>query len=177
MKRLFIFVLALTVLTPRVARADDASKQKKIVELFALTRIEESVQLQRESMIAHARKLVTTIATDTGFSELEKQHTKNFLDAVVELAAHEYDWATVKPEFIKLYMSVYTEDELDGILTFYHSRAGQAILNKIPALNEGRLKIMQDRDAASDVAFRALYTSYLKQLQQDAEQDSAKPQH
>ena len=42
------------------------------------------------------------------------------------------NWETLKPRFIDLYAETYTEPELDGILAFYKSPAGQAMLNKVP---------------------------------------------
>ena len=40
--------------------------------------------------------------------------------------------AAVKPAMIKAYMDVFTEDEIDGILGFYQSPAGRAMLQKSP---------------------------------------------
>lgn len=39
-------------------------------------------------------------------------------------------WDKLRPLYIKLYMDAYTEEELDGIVTFYKSPAGQAMVSK-----------------------------------------------
>jgi len=39
-------------------------------------------------------------------------------------------WEAMKPEFIKLYDDTYTEDEISGILLFYQSAPGQAMLTR-----------------------------------------------
>ncbi len=54
----------------------------------------------------------------------------------------------MKPRFIDLYATTYTEQELDGILGFYKSAAGRAMLEKMPQLMQGSMAISQDAVAA-----------------------------
>ncbi len=39
-------------------------------------------------------------------------------------------WQKIKPDFVKAYSEVYTEEELSGIIAFYNSPVGQALLTK-----------------------------------------------
>ena len=53
----------------------------------------------------------------------------------------------MKPEFIKLYDDTYTEDEISGILLFYQSAPGQAMLAKSPVLMANTMALIQKRMA------------------------------
>ncbi len=54
----------------------------------------------------------------------------------------------MKPEYVRLYDEVYSDEELNGILAFYKSPAGQAFLNKMPLLMTKSMEIAQRRMAA-----------------------------
>ncbi len=43
-------------------------------------------------------------------------------------------WEDLKPGYIKLFAQTFTESEIDGILAFYKSAPGQAMVSKTPAL-------------------------------------------
>jgi hypothetical protein len=46
------------------------------------------------------------------------------------LVATKYDWNKLEPAYEQIYVDLYTEQELDGILAFYKSPIGQALLSK-----------------------------------------------
>jgi len=43
-------------------------------------------------------------------------------------------WEKLKPSYVNLYAAAYTEEQVDGILAFYKSPVGQALLEKTPEL-------------------------------------------
>lgn len=53
-------------------------------------------------------------------------------------------WEALKPRFVELYAATYTEPELDAIVGFYKSAAGQAMLNKMPQLMQGSMALTQE---------------------------------
>jgi len=42
-------------------------------------------------------------------------------------------WATFKPVYVKAYQETFEQEEVDGMLAFYQSPAGQAFVRKMPA--------------------------------------------
>ena len=66
---------------------------------------------------------------------------------ILDLVAEKMSWDSLKPDFIKLYEDTYTEDEISGILLFYESPPGQAMLAKSPALMTNTMALMQKRMA------------------------------
>ena len=54
-------------------------------------------------------------------------------------------WEKLKPAYVDLYASEYTEEQVDGILAFYKSPIGQALLDKTPELITKSTAIVQAR--------------------------------
>lgn len=170
-----VAVLMVLMSVCSVARADEASKEKKIRELFEVTHVAETVQQARQIMVEHAHTLVnSTIRKDLPLTASEQGDVDAFLAAVVGLAAEQYDWKALEPKYVHLYASVYSEDELDGLLTFYRTPFGQSVLAKLPAINAGRLQLLRDKDKELDPKFKALFTEFMQRLEKDAEAGSVK---
>jgi hypothetical protein len=47
-----------------------------------------------------------------------------------------------KPALVKIYTDTYTEEEIDGILAFYKSPAGKALLQKMPQVMQRSMPVM-----------------------------------
>lgn len=43
-------------------------------------------------------------------------------------------WEKMEPMYLRLYRESFTEEEIAGMLTFYRTPAGQAVINKMPLL-------------------------------------------
>jgi hypothetical protein len=52
-------------------------------------------------------------------------------------------WAWIKPIYIKVYTETFTQEEVDGMIAFYGSPAGQATINKMPSVMQKAMSIMQ----------------------------------
>ncbi len=55
------------------------------------------------------------------------------------------DWDKLKPEYAQLYMETFTQEEVDGLLAFYRSPAGRAMIEKMPLLMNKSLQLSQAR--------------------------------
>jgi hypothetical protein len=41
----------------------------------------------------------------------------------------------IRPELVKAYAETFTDEEIDGMLAFYETPAGRAVVTKIPSIN------------------------------------------
>jgi len=72
-----------------------------------------------------------------------KGPAKSYIEEVTRLVSNEFSWNRVKDEFVDAYVSVYTEEELRGLVAFYQTRLGQKYLAKRPRLIEAGLAIAE----------------------------------
>ncbi len=74
---------------------------------------------------------------------------QRFLDAVpgkfVAVMKSELTWAKLKPQYVQLYLETFDQEEIDGLLAFYRSAAGQAFINKMPTVMQKSMVIAQSQ--------------------------------
>ena len=135
---LLLFVL------PR-AHADDMSKRAKVEELFTATKVEATMG-QMVGQMSTAMKATMQEQTSKLHLTAEQQgYADAFAVKVDGIMKSSLSMETLKPLFLKIYMDTYTEEELDGILAFYRSPAGQAFLAKTPVLTQRSIQLMQQQ--------------------------------
>ena len=69
-------------------------------------------------------------------------------------------WEKLEPLYIKVYQDAFTQEEIDGILAFYGTPAGQALIKKMPDVLKKSTMEMQTRMNA--------LVPQLQKIQQDA---------
>ena len=78
-----------------------------------------------------------------------------------------FSWEAMKPDYVKLYSDLYTEEDLDGIITFYKSPAGQAMLTKTPELLKKSSEIAMNRMTVLQPKLQQMIEDFRKQVQQN----------
>ncbi len=63
--------------------------------------------------------------------------------SIAALVKEEMNWATFEPMMIEVYRNTFTQHEVDGMLTFYRSEAGQAVIAKLPTAMQQTMTSMQ----------------------------------
>jgi len=61
---------------------------------------------------------------------------------MMALLADRLSYEKVKPMYIQTYMEVFSEEEIDGIVGFYRSPAGKAMVEKMPQLMQHIMPMM-----------------------------------
>jgi len=89
------------------------------------------------------------------------------------LVATKYDWNKLQTEYENVYFDLYTEEELNGILTFYKSPIGKALLAKTPEANARLLQISKQQSDALAPAIEKLTKEFVAEFQ--AQYNSGKP--
>ncbi len=163
MKRSFLpLVLLLPLTIP--AHADDASKRTKIMELLTVLKVD---QVGKQIVDGASAQTDALGHREFGATETPDQQKKvaDLHQQVVTLIAPAVDWKTLQPEFVSAYNTAYTEPEIDGILTFYKTPAGQALLNKGPEIGQKSNQIVQAHMTAVQPQLRQLVQDFAKNSQ------------
>lgn len=163
MKKHLGWVLLLCTLSLS-ARADDVSKRAKVEELFTVMKLSEMT----ERMTAAVRQQIDTALRSTpGMQQItpaQKQLLADYENRSMALANASVGWKALEPEMIDLYASTYTEQEIDGILAFYKSPVGQALLAKTPELTTKSLQITQTKLVALQPKMNELMQDFMRQF-------------
>jgi hypothetical protein len=124
------------------AAAPLTTKAAKIEELFRLTQTD---QMQKQVMAQMAAMMKQQ--TVSGMTPEERQAANDAMQRVMDFTMQKMSWEVMKPEFVKIYDATYTEDEISGILMFYQSPPGAAMLAKTPVLMASTMALLQKRMA------------------------------
>lgn len=84
---------------------------------------------------------------------------------IVALLDDELSWKRFEPLSINLYKETFTEEELQGMLKFYQTPAGQAVINKMPTLMQKTMVAVQGMTQDLE--------PQLQQIEEDFQRDMA----
>jgi uncharacterized protein len=172
MKKMFHAILFAMLLAPVFASAAPAS-EAAIRQLLTVTKSRELVDgmhTQFNTMMSEAIRQSLQGKTPT---PRQQQAIKNATDKMVALLRDELAWEKMIPIYLRLYRESFTEEEIKGMLTFYRTPAGQAVVRKMPLLVERSLIEMQQMIAVTIPRMKQIEEEFLVEM--DAAANSPNP--
>jgi hypothetical protein len=142
MKRLS-FVLALLLILPTLAHADDASKRAKVEEMIRITKMDQMMSQMMDQMAERMKAMTSKQTANLNMSADQRKIFDNYQAHIHQIMADSISWDKMKPLIITVYSETYTDEELDGILAFYRTPAGQALIAKSPQLVAKTMDLVQ----------------------------------
>ncbi len=127
-----VLIASVTFVWP--ALADEASKLAKSEELLQLVQGDQLMKM----MEPMTKGMMATVKAD--ITQEQRAKIADMQQKIMALVTDRYIKA--RPAFAKIYSDTYTEEELDGILAFYHSPAGKAFLQKMPEVMQRSAPVM-----------------------------------
>ncbi|MDD2830213.1 MAG: DUF2059 domain-containing protein [Sulfuricurvum sp.] len=128
-KRIILSLLIVSA-TLMAAPASDSSIQE-LLEVAEARKLVDTIKEQSETMINRSIQqiLVGKNPTPKQMKAIEKMK-KNMLIVMQD----EVSWEKLEPMYIRLYKETFSQEEIDGIIVFYKTPAGKALINKMPTL-------------------------------------------
>ena len=83
---------------------------------------------------------------------------------MLALVTEELKWEILEPMFIDIYRQSFSQTEIDGMLAFYKTPAGQAVIAKMPLVMQGTMKSVQARIMAIMPRLQQLERETIAQL-------------
>jgi hypothetical protein len=120
------------------ALAQDAGKAAKVEEMLRLTKTDEMMQQVMSQM-----KTMSMDQFEKNLPPEEKAKAREQQQKIFDLVSAKMSWEKFKPAIVQIYAEVYTDEELDGILAFYRSPAGHAMIEKMPQLMSRTMAVAQ----------------------------------
>lgn len=144
MKPCVAVLLSLLLMGPAMA-AEGPPSQASIRELMQITQAQklvESTKGQVDGMMQASMNKALEGRTVTA----EQQKILDDMRAkMMVVLGEELDWKTLEPIYIDIYTQSFTQHEIDGMIAFYKSEPGQAVLGKMPLVMQKTMQAMQTR--------------------------------
>lgn len=163
---------------PRTAPAPlpvDAAKLAKVEKLFDEMHIERSTEQMMDLM---RRMIVQATENDPAMSAAtpqQKQLVVDYQEKAMQLAANSVGWKAMRPEYERIYAADFTDEELDGMIVFYATPAGKAMLDRSPEIAQQTMGMVQQRMTALQPQIRDLMQQLAGKLKAATPPSSAPP--
>jgi hypothetical protein len=125
--------MIILLLSSTAAMAAPAS-ENSVKEFLAVTEAQKLVAgmlTQIDAMMNNTVQQALKGKTPNPNEQKAISNMKNKMDA---LFREELAWEKLEPMYLRLYRETFTDEEVAGMLSFYKTPAGQALINKMPLL-------------------------------------------
>lgn len=137
-------LLLLTLLCLRAYAAEPPPTEATVRELLVVTDVRNLLVTMLPQMEAVMQNTVREMTkgqemTPDLRATIERAHT----DAM-NVMREEFSWSRLEPLYIRIYQKSFTQDEVDGIIAFYKTPVGQALIHKMPVVMQNAMAEMQN---------------------------------
>jgi uncharacterized protein len=139
-------LLATAISATVVAHAGAAPPSAESVEtLLAVTKTETML----DAMYASMEQLMRQSMQQTTGGKPRSPQQQRVMDTVPArfsaLMRAEMTWEKLKPGYVQLYSETFDQEEIDGLVAFYRSPAGQAFVAKMPTVMQKSVVLGQSQ--------------------------------
>ena len=134
----FLAIFSLIVIS-HSSYADEISQRKLAEEVLTLT----DVSKKTENVLSMVKQMQLNQLSKMNLPAEASEQMKSMQTQMADLVANEFRWEKLKEDYITVYATTFTEQELQGLLNFYRSPAGSAFLKKTPELTKQVMTVAQ----------------------------------
>lgn len=144
MKTLILLLSAatLTISIPTFAAPPSDASVEQLLKLTKADKLTDTVFKQMDGMMKAAMRQ----ATKGQPLNAEQQAIVNQQQTdMIAIMKDELSWSKIKGMYVQVYRDTFSQEEINGLITFYKSPTGQAFVDKQPELIKRTMAIMQQR--------------------------------
>lgn len=130
----FARIAAAALLFISTAAMAAPASEATIKELLSVMKSEKLIDSMRGQMDALVDTSAQRALQGKAPNAKQRQAIANLQKNMSALMQKEFTWAKFEPMTIRLYQETFSEDEVNGMLQFYKTPAGQAVIDKMPTL-------------------------------------------
>lgn len=136
-----VFALAALLVSFTVQAAP--ASQESVEALLSVTKTEALMDSLYSGMDQMMRQIINQTVQGKSLSA-EQRHALDALPTkFVAVMREEMSWQKMKPLYVQLYCETFEQEEVDGMLAFYASPAGKALIKKMPVVMQKSLALSQ----------------------------------
>ena len=177
MKKLILALLfSIITLQPVIAAEPDAAPtDASIAELMSVTGmqalLDNVVQQTDASMQANIRQSLAGHAV----SGEQKIILDNMRTKMINMMKEAMGWDVLSPKYAEMYKKTFSQEEIDGMLAFYKTPAGKAVITKMPAVTQYSMQLTQALLANLMPKIMKIQQDSIAQLKAAAEKQKRQP--
>jgi uncharacterized protein len=113
---------------------------KQLLEVVQARKLVEAMTGQMDGMMKQAMQQATQgeKVPPRVQQDIEKRQAE-----MMAAAKEVLDWNKLEPVYVRVYQKSFTQQEVDGLIAFYKTPAGQALVNKMPVVMQNTVNETQ----------------------------------
>ena len=150
-----IFALAVLLAAAPFAAAQQPS-EAQVDRLLEVMRAKETLDATLPQVQAMQQQMVAQMTADQELDEEDRARINRMLESTNSSLATVLTWERMGPLYRDIYAQTFTAEDVEAMIGFYESPAGQKTLDKMPQLMQNTMNAVQQ-----------LVMPLLQQLEQD----------
>jgi hypothetical protein len=136
--------LAFAIWSSGAAFANDAPpSDESLREMFKLAHTEETMNGMKPQIDAIIASSTKEVSQGKEMTPERQAVVDRMRDKLVAAYNETFSFEPMHLLLIRVYQATYTQDEIDGLIAFYKTPAGQALVNKSPLMGQNLMGEMQ----------------------------------
>jgi len=132
--KLFFLLFSAILFAKAPLWADETSKAAKAREVLKLSNARQASQQIMDLVATQVKTGISGELAGTQITPTIQKQLDAFLDKTMGLLRDSLGWEKMEPDYARIYVETFSEEELDGLVAFYKSPAGQAMVTKMPQI-------------------------------------------
>lgn len=157
-------ILIIFLLGSTTALAEPASGDS-VRQLLAVTQARKLVDNMLSQMDGMMNNSLQQALRGKAPTPQQQDALNNMRSKMTALIHQELTWESLEPLYLRLYQESFTEDEVKGMLAFYNTPAGQAVINKMPVLMQKTMLEMQAKMGALMPKIQKIQQEFASEMQ------------
>ena len=153
-------IIFLLLLFSQLSFADQISHRKAVDELFILMKTSKMM----DSVKIQTKKILFQQLREQDIPEAKKPIFNKYMSKMIELITNTVNWDKIKPQMTDLYVSNFSENEINDMLAFYRSPTGKKFVEKMPVIMQKSMEIGQKQSRTMIPKLNRLLEQMKKEL-------------
>lgn len=162
----YLLLLLVFLAAPAFAAEAPASDEsiKRLLVVTNAKKISDDMMSQMDTGMRNAVKQALQGKTVT---PEQKKAFDTMQDKIDALLKQELSWEKLEPLYVQIYRDSFTQEEISGILAFYETPVGQALIKKMPLVMQKSMEDMQKRMGELVPKLQKIQQETLMQLKEE----------
>ncbi len=162
MKRL---LLALALVCSPAFAVDTPPSDASLHELLNITDAPKLIDSMTGQIDGMMKGMIAQAANGQEVTPAQQAAIDKFQAGVVDIMRAELTWEKLEPMYLRIYRESLSQEEVDGMLAFYKTPAGQATIKKIPVIMQKSMAEMPAKMNSMMQKMQALTQEFAAEMQ------------
>ncbi len=135
-----MLAISISACSAKTVKVENKSKEEYAKEIIELTDVNKII----DQVMTQIKQMQGQMMAQAGISESEKEKAMALQEKVQAKMLEAFDMKKIEPQFIDIFISVYTVEELKAISDFYKTPEGKSMLQKQPQVMQKSMQVAQN---------------------------------